>query len=1130
MAGRDPLNSIADVAALEAEADKVIALIRGIDTAVKSVSEIKSIYKDSKGSADQKKISDELAAANKKVKDAQAELNEQTQKAANLQGELAKQIAITREQNNARRKELAAEAREAAGLNDAYKKLELQYAAAAREAKNLAVTQGANSKEAQEAAAKANDLNNQLKQIDATVGQFQRNVGNYSGALKTLEKSLNDVKNKIDDHTKSGKQNDDVLKALVKEQQLLESLVDVQSKGFANATSEIKKNQQAIMLLTQLYGEDSAVVKKLVAETAELTDTVGDMRATIKAQASDTHVFDGLIGAATGLMGIYTVAQGAAQLFGDENEELQKTFVKLQAAMAVLQGLQAIQNVLQKESAARQLINIGLQKITTVQTNLQAAAESRNIVVRYAAIAAQKALNLVMSAAGGPLLAIIGLIALMVLSLKSMAAETENAGKSLGRLSAEFERDLKVLEDYSASVKRNGDEIIASMEAQFASESEVRKQRAQNLREQLQAALDLEAQYGQSVEIQRQKLIKTLKKNAADLTEEEKKRIEEQDQLIQKYEAQKNKRADLASQLRVLLIDNEKATKAESIKARQDDIEALKAYLQSKASAQNNIVSNDRKSYDERIAAAQEFQKLQEQIINNDTKKQLLTPGLTPSQIKVIETQRKSAVIQARTDGQRQIDELNRQAADRERKAQYEIARTGVEARANGLQEIASDENKSLIVRLEASAEYQKSQESLINAQRDLELANTTLTSTERTAIETKADADILQSRIALQKQIKDITIAEMDEEARNRVLANDKQRDEAITALNEQYQAGKISLAEYNAQRLQLEKKYSIESLQIQIDNTKKLIEEYKILGINTAEQEAKLAELQKNLSDEVTQKRIDNIEKIKAKEKEIADAVVNLIGTLVSAGYDQELNAIQNQIEASDKLKSQEEDRINSSTLSEQEKHARLAQLDIQAQTRKDQLEAKAKDVQLKQAKFDRDKAVASVIWDTAKAIMKDTAGVPWPASLGVAAADAALGAVQVATILARPLPKYATGTDNSPEGFAIVGELGHELRKDPDGNISLTPAVPTLTYLQQGTQIIPHDEVNKMMLQAMMQNTVKMPEREDMAAKKIDRLTQIIQWQHSELISAWARIAKQNRTIIPPNYKDFGRDYIP
>jgi len=56
------------------------------------------------------------------------------------------------------------------------------------------------------------------------------------------------------------------------------------------------------------------------------------------------------------------VAQGAAEIFGKDNQALQDTFVKLQAALAVLQGLQAIQSVLQKESAARQLISAAIQK------------------------------------------------------------------------------------------------------------------------------------------------------------------------------------------------------------------------------------------------------------------------------------------------------------------------------------------------------------------------------------------------------------------------------------------------------------------------------------------------------------------------------------------------------------------------------------------------------------------------------------------------------------------------------------------------------------------------------------------------------------------------------------------------
>jgi len=54
-----------------------------------------------------------------------------------------------------------------------------------------------------------------------------------------------------------------------------------------------------------------------------------------------------------------------------------------------------------KESAARQLISAAIQKIVTLNTTLQTAAESKNIVVRYLAIAAQKALNVAMAAASG---------------------------------------------------------------------------------------------------------------------------------------------------------------------------------------------------------------------------------------------------------------------------------------------------------------------------------------------------------------------------------------------------------------------------------------------------------------------------------------------------------------------------------------------------------------------------------------------------------------------------------------------------------------------------------------------------------------------------------------------------------
>jgi hypothetical protein len=66
---------------------------------------------------------------------------------------------------------------------DSYASLNKQYLEAQRNAKNLAVAYGIESKEAKAAAATAAALDVQLKSIDKSVGQSQRNVGNYTSAF-----------------------------------------------------------------------------------------------------------------------------------------------------------------------------------------------------------------------------------------------------------------------------------------------------------------------------------------------------------------------------------------------------------------------------------------------------------------------------------------------------------------------------------------------------------------------------------------------------------------------------------------------------------------------------------------------------------------------------------------------------------------------------------------------------------------------------------------------------------------------------------------------------------------------------------------------------------------------------------
>src|SRR5690606_25967714 len=69
-------------------------------------------------------------------------------------------------------------------------------------------------------------------------------------------------------------------------------------------------------------------------------------------------------------------------------------------------------------------------------------------------------------------------------------------------------------------------------------------------------------------------------------------------------------------------------------------------------------------------------------------------------------------------------------------------------------------------------------------------------------------------------------------------------------------------------------------------------------------------------------------------------------------------------------------------------------------------------------------------------------------------------ALGALQMATIIATPIPKYAKGRKGGKEEMAILGDGGkHEPILDRHGNLKgISPNTPTLMKLDQGDRVLP------------------------------------------------------------------------
>lgn len=351
MPGKDPLSQIGDLAQLQANADKIIEIVQTISTSIKSVPDISLAYKNSSGGAELKKNTDDLVKANKDLLTAQQQLDAERAKSLTLEGDIAKQLAVQRELNRQKTTDMKAEAREAAGLNDAYKKLELQYRAAQREAKNLAATPGTPQGAVDAANKNAKGLSDQLKAIDAAVGQHQRNVGNYSEALKTLEVALEEAKGRMDQFTQSGQQNSAEAQKVASEVNLLGQLVSQQSAGFTSLSREIMATGKALETMAAQGLSGTQYFKELQAQMAESRRELKDFREDQRLLANDTPKLAALTLVAKGLAGAYAVGVGAIGLFSDGNEKLEKELNKLVAVMTVLQGLHELNEFLERKGA-----------------------------------------------------------------------------------------------------------------------------------------------------------------------------------------------------------------------------------------------------------------------------------------------------------------------------------------------------------------------------------------------------------------------------------------------------------------------------------------------------------------------------------------------------------------------------------------------------------------------------------------------------------------------------------------------------------------------------------------------------------------------------------------------------------
>jgi hypothetical protein len=295
-----------------------------------------------------------------------------------------------------------------------------------------------------------------------------------------------------------------------------------------------------------------------------------------------------------------------------------------------------------------------------------------------------------------------------------------------------------------------------------------------------------------------------------------------------------------------------------------------------------------------------------------------------------------------------------------------------------------------------------------------------------------------------------------------------DKGVNEKLTALNEAFANGDVSsLEDFEKQKLKIQEEGQTASLNSQIEYLKTRAALLDEGSKERAAVEKSISELELQLSQQSADKRIEV-------EKKIQDAVTNL----KQVAFQGALQIIDQQNAAADADRNNRLDKLS------QEQSAQLALVKddeqakalIQAEfaARKKKIDDEQRQANRRRAIFEKALAITEIGINTAKGVSQALGDYPPPASFVLAALVAAAGAVQIGVVASKPIPSFAVGTENSPEGLAIVNELGPEIIVDKSGKARMIGTDgPTLTYLKKGSRIITASETAKHLDYLDMQN---------------------------------------------------------
>ena len=347
-----------------------------------------------------------------------------------------------------------------------------------------------------------------------------------------------------------------------------------------------------------------------------------------------------------------------------------------------------------------------------------------------------------------------------------------------------------------------------------------------------------------------------------------------------------------------------------------------------------------------------------------------------------------------------------------------------------------------------------------------------------------KGEADrrkLINSEVEANKRLIDSKIQDQTNKQNVEVIDANNIYSQELAVAGDNFKLIEAAREKHEKAILEIQKRYALEGINAQISNIEQILEAQKALPedkrlsndlIKKYEDDLLAFKLQaSNLAVENDKKNATiTVEQQKDLNEKLVDLAISLkdaLTDLTNAIFDARISNIDAEIERNNEFYDGEIEKAGNND-------RQKSLLEAERDKKNAELEKKRKKEAYKAAVFNKVMALAQIALNLAQTISAINLaaatidavsfgiggnayrGFQIPFAIGIAA-------VQAATVLATPLPKYKHGRKNGPDEFAVVGDGGRpEVISDSDGsNPRITPGTPTLTFLRKKERV--HKSLN-------------------------------------------------------------------